>query len=309
MDTDPTPNQLSRRDFLLFFGSVAGGGFFSWLISACGGKVSDQPQNKPIVGPYTTATPPSGDALDYSKINAEKPTATPEQVEFLRKNQQEPVEMILKKLRGQVNVVGLGEMHNELDMELFAVQVMEKAAEQNLVQFLALEIDTVKQNDINHFLETGNITPGLQEVLNQHNTGYRTILETARSNKLKVLCVDNHDTGSRDDFMSKTILQYQSANPDSKGLFYAGNGHIIERFDILAGMLGNKYYSVSQINEKDILTRDTVYNAYIQSGINIPIGIDDIPRTPFSKATYGHPYELWSEYGRITDAIVLLPKK
>ena len=57
------------------------------------------------------------------------------------------------------------------------------------------------------------------------------------------------------------------------------------------------------------MTGDTVYNALVQSGIQTPVGVDNIPQTPFSKATYGHPYELWSEYGKITDALVLLPPK
>src|SRR3989338_3152540 len=258
--------KLSRREFIKLSGA-AGAGFFAWLLGGCKGGVPDQPQSVPIVKPnaYATATPVLGDALDNSKLDAKKPIATTEQVEYLNKNKREPVEMILEKLRGQVRVVGLGEMHNELDMELFASDVVKKATEQKLIQFLALEIDSFKQSDIDTFLQTVNITPGLQEELTRHNTGYKAILEAARSANLKVLCVDNHNTSGRDDFMSKSILQFQEANPNSKGLFYAGNGHIIERFDILAGMLGDKYYSVLQINEQNIVTGDTVYNALVQS--------------------------------------------
>lgn len=307
MDRDPVPQKLSRREFLKL-GGGASAGFFAWLLTGC--KVPDHSTNTPIVSPglYKTATPVPGNEIDQSLHDASKQAATSEQVSYLQQNQREPITMILEKLEGQVTVVGLGEMHNELDMELFANNVINQAVEKNLIQFLALEIDNTNQGDVDKFLHTGDISQNLQKILNQHNSGYRQILESARNHKLKVVCVDNHQNSERrDDYMSKTILRYLDSHQGSKGIFYGGSGHMITRFDILAGELGKRYYSVLQLNRRDSDSKDTVYNAMLQTGIKQPVGIDNVADSPFSKATYGHPYELWSEYGRITDALVLLP--
>ncbi|MFC1600528.1 twin-arginine translocation signal domain-containing protein [Patescibacteria group bacterium] len=301
------PKRVSRRDFL----KLSGAGLLA-LMTGC--KVSDQPQTEPIVPPQDAdKLPPAPTAeadkdLDMSLMDAEKPEATPEQVDYLKEHRQEPIEMIIQKLEGNTRLVGIGEMHNELDMEQMANRVIDQASERGLIDFLALEIDTFRQTDIDEYLSTGEVNPGVQEVFNQHNTGYRQILDTARSRNLTVVCVDNHNVQKRDDYMSRAILTRLEERPNQKGLFYAGNGHIIERYDVLDEELGEAYYSVLQINEQSGFI-DTVYDAFHQSGITEPVALDDISNTPFSESTYGHPYELWSEYGRITDALVLLPKQ
>ncbi|MBI4066872.1 hypothetical protein HY407_00670 [Candidatus Gottesmanbacteria bacterium] len=306
-----TKKPLSRREFLKL--GVEGGlglAFLSFL-KAC--NIPNSPASTPIVSPaaWATATPVPGVDIDMKLFDAKRPDATREQIDFLRNNGREPVEMILEKLQGSVSVVGLGEMHNELDMEQFANRVIGAAAERKLIQFVALEIDNSEQGQgqVDEFLRRGTISPELQKILNQHNTVYLSILETARNNQLPILCVDNHGSNDRDDFMSRRILSNLEAHPADKCIFYGGNGHMIERYDLLAGTLKDKYYSVFQLNDRNIGTGETVYNAMIQAGIKEAIGIDNVKQTPFSTATYGHPYELWSEYGRITDAIVLLPPK
>lgn len=296
---------ITRRDFL----KIGGVGLLA-LLTGC--SIPDSPQMTPIIPPKDTrklpAPTPQGDKdIDESLMNAKEPPATQEQINYIRNNSRNPSDMILERLQGQTRLVGLGEMHNELDMELFANSIISRAAEQWLISFLALEIDVNKQGDIDNFMRTGEVSENLQQILNQHNNGYRQILDTAKARKLSILCVDNHNTNDRDDFMSRTIINYMSSHQSDKGLFYAGNGHMIERHDVLASELGDPYYSVLQINGQAEITKETVYYAALKAGITEPVGIDNVSQTPFSKATYGHPYELWSEYGRIADALVLLP--
>lgn len=292
MDTETVPKKISRRDLLIKLG---GAGLLALLARY---KIPDVPQATPIIPPKD---------IDESLMDAEKPSATQEQIDYIRNNSRNPTEMIMEKLQGRARIIGIGEMHNELDMEQFANGIIDHAAEQGLISFLALEIDVDKQPDIEIFMLTGVVNHSLQQILNLHNEGYRQILETARSRGLSVICVDNQNTSERDDFMSWSILNYMNNHPNDKGIFYAGSGHIIERYDVLASELAESYYSVLQINWRSEFTKDTVYDAALKAGITEPVGIDNISQTLFSKATYGHPYELWSEYGRVTDALVLLP--
>lgn len=312
--TSFTPNRnrktLSRRDFL----KLSGAALLAWL-PECSPKPTPEPTRPEKKKEPSTPTPipPKKKELDenLTKMNTEMSTPTKEQIDFIKNQGRNPVEMILERLKGDTRLVGLGEMHGELDIETFANNVIAQAAEQGLIGFLALEIDDDRQEDIDRFLETGKMNEDVQDVLRRHNEGYYKMLETVRKHHLPVLCVDNSNLSwrrgeYRGDYMSRKILSYMEQHPHQKGLCYVGNGHVIKRKNILAEELGNNYYSAITINHGSELY-DAVYLAALRAGITEPVGIDNVSSTPFSGLTYGHPHESWSEYGRITDSLIILP--
>ena len=264
MDVEPRP--MSRRDFLKLAGTVAGTGLLGALTGSLAGcSVLDKLQSEPIISP----------------------TPSLEQIAYLKEHGENPQEMIIEKLESDIKLVGLGEIHRQLDMELFANSVIAEAAKRELINFLALEIDTSKQIEVNVYLQTGIVTKEFEEVF--RDEGYKRIFETARQYKLSILCVDKNDSDERGNFMKGSILNYMRQNFNQKGIFYAGNWHIAKGQDLLTQELKDRYYSVIQINSD---TENIVYKAVIQAGITQPVGIDMVSKTPFSKIPHGYPYEL-----------------
>lgn len=247
------------------------------------------------------------------KDTEERTAIKEEQIAYIRNHSEDPFQMILEKLQGQVRIVGLGEVHRELKMEQFANSIIDRAAKQKLISFLALEIGIDKQPDLEVFMRTGIVSDKLQkEILNHHKNEYKQILETARKRNLSVICVVD-DITNQDDFMKREILNYLKDYPGKKGIFYAGNAHIakLDNFmgkeDLLASELGESYYSVFQIQERSKVTDPGMYDSTFGSAIAKPIGIDNVSQTPLSKATFDFHHGDLSEYGQLTDALVILP--
>lgn len=252
----------------------------------------------------TDPVPKNTEGLDKPWL---KTAATPERVDYIRYHSKNPSQMIMQKLQGQTIIVGLGEMHRQLDMEQFANSIIDCVAKEKLIRFLALEIDVDNQPDIETFMHTGVVNDNLQQVLNTHNNGYRQILATAKKRGLSVICVDTRAYYGRYDSISRSVLDYSRDHPNEKGIFYAGNGHIIKRQNVLASELGDSFNSVFQVNERSEFIEPHIYDAALKAGITKPVGIDNISQTPFGEAKFGYHYELPSEYGQLVDSLVFLP--
>jgi hypothetical protein len=275
------------------------------LLAGCVGFDRLQHQTATTITPIATVSTSGDGEIDMSR--QENPAPTKEQIDFISNNGQEPIRMITDKFQ-TVKIIGVGEQHNELDMENFANSVIKRAAEAHLINFLALEIDDKDQQSVNNFLQSGTIDDNLTKTFNQHNSGYKEIFETARKFNIPVLCVDDHKAESRQEHMDNSILNYLSEHPKEKGIFYVGAMHLIHRNSQLFSTLGDKFYSIDQLNDTELVTKKTSYAAYINSTKNkIQIGIENIQNTPFKDVTSGQPYELWSAYGKLYDAIVFLP--
>jgi|GEM_PF-6815949 len=278
------------------------------LASISGGKrVVD------IVGKLSSLADSDASSKKATSVNIDqgetliKPKATIEQIDYIKNFALDPIDMIVRKSREGTSVVGLGEMHNEIDIEEFANRVVGRLASLGIINFLSLEIDYSVQGEMNDYMETGEMGGKLQKELAKHNTGYKKILESAKEHGLVIVCADNNALDMRDDFMSLVNLLMLEKFPGAKGLFYAGNGHASRRLDLLAQKLGDKYVAALILNGKSEDVGDTVYDAYLKSEVSVPVGIDKPYKTPFSLCTYAQPYERWSEYGKISDALIILP--
>lgn len=236
----------------------------------------------------------------------EKPSATPQQIAFVEQNGQEPVEMVLRALReGDVRLVGLGEQHRADAMEALGRSVVEAAAGEQLLDFLALEIDERFQEDMDLYLETGEVSPRLQVAFDKHHENYRQMLELARANGLNILCSDIR-MGDRDAAMSENILEYMEQHPDEVGIYYAGNAHVTEHNgDLLTAGLGEAYYSVYQLRSTD--RSETVADAARQAGITASIGLNGLDGTVLGEAIYGYFAEDRAPFEDVVDAIVIHP--
>lgn len=275
--------KLSRREFVKITGAIAG----AVVLESCGVQVKPTP---------TPEVPPIPD---------KNPPATQEQIDYIKDHGLDPYEMILSKLNGETRLVGLGETHRQLNEELFAADIIDKAVKEKRIQFLALEIIDEHQDGMDAFLADGTIDEALQQDLDTHKEGYLKILTLARAQNLAVICADSRSTPDRDTFMDERIVAYMNEHKKEKGIFYAGIAHIVERKHIIARVLGDAYYSVTQIDNDD--KKDTFFDAMKKSGMRKIVGIDHIGQTPFRYTPYGYFAADRTIYTFAFDAVVLHP--
>lgn len=229
---------------------------------------------------------------------------TPEQVSVLLEQSQEPMEMVLQQLHGgSVRLVAVGEQHRVDVMEAFGLSLFQTAAEEGLVSFLSLEIDSRFQEDMDAYLREGVVSDRLQSALDHHHQAYRDMLAVAREYSIPVICADIR-SGDRDAVMSENTLDYMRAHPDEVGMFYAGNAHITQHNgDILAEELGVGYYAVYQLRVSD--RTDPLAQIAREAGIESTIGIDDLDESILGETTYGYFDHQKAPYGEAVDAVVI----
>jgi hypothetical protein len=230
-------------------------------------------------------------------------------VEYILKNQTNPFNMVLQKLRGHAQVVGIGELHKNPNAELFTGQVVRQAANLGLINFVALELDVSLQRDVDNFINTGGINENMQnKILNWHGPNYFEIFRAARTHGLDVVCVDSFPAGdkirNRDNRMSLRI-----SNQKSRGIFYAGQKHVVKSGNELSSIFEDLYYSAITL-QVDKNPHDprlyTLSNAVKDANIHSPIGLDNISSSPFKDDVYRID-SVQGVYGNIADGLIVFP--
>jgi hypothetical protein len=283
--------RINRRDFLKIGGVVASASLLTSLIS------------------------PKHETSEYSRYF------------------QDPYQLAVKRLQSpKVKLLAIGEDHKQTDMELFSAKVVGMAANLRLIDFLAVEVDENLQQDMDSYLQSSKVSRGLRAYIEEkHTWAYWQILQAARKAGIAILCTTSMakerpfgnldfpkmvsmDVSGRqkigtDDFMSNMIIKDFKAGGYKKGIFHAGNSHVIkDEKDILSGELkGGAYYALMVLNAT--YTSNKAYQKYLEQAVTYPLAVDNVGQSPFSSFKFGQEQDVWSEYGKITDGLVFLPPK
>ena len=235
-----------------------------------------------------------------------KPAApTPDQINLFIANGKAPSSLVIEKINQGVRLVAIGETHKELPEELEAskiLKILQDVSSQGLINFLALEIDDTLQKDVDAYQQSGVLSDAMRNILLDHNAGYVELLKAAHTNKIQVLCVDNHNVENRDEYMNQKLLGFLQENPAYRGIFYVGDLHVTKYLNSLSDGLGGEYYAIWQTDGGD-----TVYNSAIAAGFTQPVAIE-VNGSPFATVLWSTNLA-WSSYGNLTDAIIVDPSK
>lgn len=181
-----------------------------------------------------------GCAIDYTNCNIHSHLVR----DYVLTHSSNPHHLVLD-LAQENQIVMIGEDHANDAARIFMEEMMPLLKKSDF-QYLGLEIDSKYQGDMDDFLATGNTETPLFEENEFINPAYLQLLQSARDNELKVLCLDTHtnrpsspDKLRRDEFMFRMLIYgILGENPDAKVTVYIGTGHIKENTIAASSSLG-----------------------------------------------------------------------
>ncbi|BAY24536.1 hypothetical protein NIES2100_43310 [Calothrix sp. NIES-2100] len=152
--------------------------------------------------------------------------------EFITRYGQTPLQT-MERLVQENQLVCLGEFHNYEGRYMHSELIEVAAAHGAKVLFVEVYAD--EQRTIDDFLQTGDFSR-IAEFSEAKNANlafqrpYVKMLETARVSGMKIVAVDiNSDGATRDKHMAEAILNHFSDYPSDRGIFVAGQFHLMPR--------------------------------------------------------------------------------
>lgn len=235
-----------------------------------------------------------------------------DQTDWIKNHAENPADMVADILRCEtqtncVRLVPLGERHGMQGAADVIRQILEKTAQDGLVDVVFLELDDVKyQDDIDYYKQTGVVPPGgdldqFFQFAKQTRDGENRMnsltsqLDIARAYGLDVVCVDRDLNGLdsidegikvREQHMQEITTSYFATHPGARGIMALGADHVRNTNTLVANGVGEGV----NIHTVEIITDEmegaagpiTAINALLQSGVGNVAGIRNIASTPLS---------------------------
>lgn len=165
----------------------------------------------------------------------------PELIDKIKKDGVNPVDFLNKKIANGIQVVGLGETHDDVPIRNSEIDIIRQLIEKSArpLKHLALEFPTKYQIAINSFIKTGNeavIRKALPKFYFERNL--QEILDMAHKKEIKIDCVDGNwnmliqvfnpfqTKEIRDKMIHERIAQISRSDPKSLTLAILGSHHI-----------------------------------------------------------------------------------
>lgn len=134
-----------------------------------------------------------------------------------------PAEVSVNLMRNN-RVVGFGESHGTPNFQReLGKEILPELARNGATHF-AIEASSKLQDDLNRYMETGEIDINKLPVRLRHED-YLSMLESVRKAGLKIIAVDTKN-GDRNEHMAKTISTILDENADNKVVFWVGSQHL-----------------------------------------------------------------------------------
>lgn len=173
-------------------------------------------------------------------------------VEFLREKAEDPFSLIRRKLNEGVRVLATGNNHSSRPQQEFYLELLDRVED---IDFLAVEIDVKYEEDVEEWLRSGKIDESVKKKVLARGNRLLDIVKKASKLGLKIIYADN-ERADKNLFMKQTIVDFLDANPNSRGLFFAGNLHVSmyqskaasEAGRLLKSELGDSFYTIHQID-------------------------------------------------------------
>lgn len=131
---------------------------------------------------------------------------------------------VSRSLMKNNRVVGFGESHGTPNLHReFGKEILPQLARDGATHF-AIEASTQLQEDLNTYMETGQIDVNKLPLRLRHDD-YLSMLEEVRKSGLKIVAVDTK-SGDRNEHMARTIANILDENADNRVVFWVGSQHL-----------------------------------------------------------------------------------
>jgi hypothetical protein len=156
-------------------------------------------------------------------------------VHYLKANKIDgPQEMIINKLKKNPNrIIMLGSQHQSFQadkMDAMLIKLIPRLKEARLITYIALELPISEQEAVNKYLATGEKSDYFENINPYFSSSYIKILEVAKTNGLKIICIDpgRLDARGTDIFHGEMAAPIKKVLKDKevKILIYSGNRHV-----------------------------------------------------------------------------------
>jgi len=169
-------------------------------------------------------------ALDMAKrrtvTDGDRNPEPPQIYNYVMQNKEKPLDLILDLLSNN-QVLLFGEMHSNNHTKKFVTNSLETLVKHSPIKFLAVEIASKYQKDIDDFVNNKINAEQLKKRIYYVNRGPSAdMIRKAADLGLRVIAVDGEE---RDEDMIKNLRkEVFDKNPDEKGIVYIGNRHLFE---------------------------------------------------------------------------------